>query len=89
MIGATLLPFEETTLADFYSPEKETKRQAVNQWIRTSGAFDDVIDLDKAVRDPAHPTPMLPAYDGGVHLHPGDAGMQAMADAIPLELFKR
>ncbi len=89
VFGATLLPFEETTLANFYSPEKETKRQAVNQWIRTSGAFDGVIDFDKAVRDPAHPTRMLATYDGGDHLHPGDAGMQAMANAIPLELFKR
>jgi lysophospholipase L1-like esterase len=89
VFGATLLPFEETTLANFYSPEKETKRQAVNQWIRTSGAFDAVIDFDKAVRDPARPTRMLPTYDGGDHLHPSDAGMQAMANAIPLELFKR
>jgi lysophospholipase L1-like esterase len=89
VFGATLLPFEETTLANFYSPEKETKRQAVNQWIRTSGAFDAVIDFDKAVRDAARPTRMLPTYDGGDHLHPSDAGMQAMANAIPLELFKR
>jgi len=87
VFGATLLPFEGTTLANFYSPEKEVKRQAVNAWIRTSGSFDAVIDLDKAVRDPAHPARMLPAYDGGDHLHPSDAGMQAMADAIPLELF--
>ncbi|HEY2435281.1 MAG TPA: SGNH/GDSL hydrolase family protein [Vicinamibacterales bacterium] len=89
VFGATLLPFEDTTLAGFFSPEKETKRQAVNQWIRTSGAFDAVIDFDEAVRDPAHPARMLPAYDGGDHLHPSDAGMQAMANAIPLELFVR
>jgi lysophospholipase L1-like esterase len=87
--GATLLPFADTTLASFYSPEKETKRQAVNQWIRASGAFDGVIDFDKAVRDPAHPARMLPAYDGGDHLHPSDAGMAAMVTAIPLELFKQ
>jgi lysophospholipase L1-like esterase len=89
VFGATLLPFEGTTLADFFSPDKEAKRQAVNQWIRSSGAFDAVIDFDKAVRDPAHPTRMLPAYDGGDHLHPSDAGMQAMANAIRLELFAR
>jgi lysophospholipase L1-like esterase len=87
VFGATLLPFEDTTLANFYSPEKEKKRQAVNQWIRTGGAFDAVIDFDQAVRDPAHPARMLPAYDGGDHLHPSDAGMKAMADAIPLQLF--
>ena len=89
VFGATLLPFEGTTLANFYSPEKEVKRQAVNQWIRTGGAFDAVIDFDKAVRDPAHPARILPAYDGGDHLHPSDAGMAAMAAAIPLELFRK
>jgi lysophospholipase L1-like esterase len=89
IFAATLLPFEGTTLAEFYSPEKEKKREAVNAWIRTSGAFDAVIDFDKAVRDPTHPTRLLPAYDGGDHLHPSDAGMQAMANAIPLEWFKQ
>ena len=89
VFGATLLPFEGTTLANFYSPEKEQKREAVNAWIRGSGAFDGVIDFEKAVQDPSHPTRMLPAYDGGDHLHPSNAGMQAMANAIPLELFKR
>ena len=89
VFGATLLPFEGTTLANFYSPEKDKKREAVNAWIRTSGAFDAVIDFDKAVRDPAHPARMLPAYDGSDHLHPSDAGMQAMANAIPLDLFVR
>lgn len=88
VFGATLLPFEGTTIASFYSAEKETTRQAVNQWIRTGGAFDAVIDFDQAVRDPAHPTRLLQAYDGGDHLHPGDAGMAAMANAIPLELFR-
>jgi lysophospholipase L1-like esterase len=87
--GCTLLPFEGTTLADFFSADKEVKRQAVNQWIRTSGAFDAVIDFDKAVRDPAHPSRLLPAYDGGDHLHPSDAGMKAMAEAIPLSLFAK
>jgi lysophospholipase L1-like esterase len=87
VFGATLLPFENTTLEHFYSPEKDVKRRAVNQWIRTSGAFDAVIDFEKAVQDPAHPSRMLPAYDGGDHLHPSDAGMQAMANAIPLDLF--
>jgi lysophospholipase L1-like esterase len=82
------MPFEDTTIPDFYSAAKEQKRQTVNRWIRSSGAFDAVIDFDQAVRDPARPTRMLPAYDSGDHLHPNDAGMAAMADAIPLELFK-
>jgi lysophospholipase L1-like esterase len=58
-----------------------------NQYIRTSGAFDAVIDFDAAVRDPAHPTRLLPAFDSGDHLHPNDAGYLAMADAIDLRLF--
>lgn len=47
-----------------------------------------MIDFEAAVRDPAHPTRMLPAFDSGDHLHPNDAGMQAMANAIPLEIFR-
>jgi lysophospholipase L1-like esterase len=85
--GATLTPFEGT-FPGYFTPEGEAKRQAVNQWIRTSGAFDAVIDFDRVVRDPAHPTRMLPAYDSGDHLHPNDAGYQAMANAIDLRLFR-
>lgn len=87
--GATLTPFEGTVFPGYYTPEKEAIRQAVNNWIRSSDAFDAVIDFDRAVRDPANPTRMLPAYDSGDHLHPNDLGMQAMANAIPLELFRQ
>lgn len=87
IFGCTLTPFEDTKLEKFYSPEKEKLRQAVNQWIRTSGAYDAVIDFDKAVRDPDHPARFLPAYDGGDHLHPSDAGQKAMANSIDLMLF--
>jgi lysophospholipase L1-like esterase len=86
--GATLTPFEGTIFPGYYSPEKEQIRQAVNNWIRSSDEFDGVIDFDRAVRDPSHPTRMLPAYDSGDHLHPNDLGMQAMANAIPLQLFR-
>ncbi|MDB5790461.1 MAG: family lipase [Massilia sp.] len=86
--GGTLTPFEGTIFPGFYTPEKEAVRQAVNNWIRTSDEFDAVIDFDRAVRDPARPTRMLPAYDSGDHLHPNDLGMQALANAIPLELFR-
>ena len=81
--GATLTPYERAR------PENEAKRQAVNQWIRTSGVFDGVIDFDAVIRDPAKPTRMLPAYDSGDSLHPSDAGYQAMANAIDLALFRR
>lgn len=86
--GGTLTPFEATLIPGYYSAEGEVKREAVNQWIRTSGAYDAVIDFDAAVRDPSHPTRMLPAYDSGDHLHPNDAGYQAMANAIDLHLFR-
>lgn len=83
--GATLTPFEG---AAYFTREGEAKRQALNEWIRSSGAYDAVIDFDKVVRDPAAPTKFLPAYDSGDHLHPGDAGYKAMGDAIDLALFK-
>jgi lysophospholipase L1-like esterase len=82
--GATLTPYEG---AGYFSPEGEAKRQALNQWIRTSGAYDGVIDFDQITRDPAAPTKFLPAYDSGDHLHPGDAGYKAMGDAVDLALF--
>ena len=85
--GATLTPFEGTMFPGYYTPEGEAKRQAVNHWIRTSGAYDTVIDFDKATREPAHPARLLPAYDWGDHLHPNDAGYQAMANAVDLSLF--
>jgi len=92
--GGTLPPFEGAGLYDgqggfypYYSPENESKRQMVNKWIRTSGAFDGVIDFDAALRDPDHITRLLPAYDSGDHLHPNDAGYKAMADGVELKLF--
>ncbi|MGX7828093.1 SGNH/GDSL hydrolase family protein [Actinokineospora sp. 24-640] len=83
--GATLLPFGGNTGYD--TPEREAARQRVNAWIRTSGRFDAVLDLDRAVRDPRDPRALLPAYDDGDHLHLNPAGYQAIADAIPAHLF--
>jgi lysophospholipase L1-like esterase len=88
IFGGTLTPFEGTTIPKYYAPEREPKRQAVNQWIRTSKAFDAVIDFEKAVQDPSHPTRILAQYDSGDHLHPSDAGYKAMAGAIDLKLFR-
>lgn len=89
VFGATLTPFEGTVFPNYYSPEKEQVRQAVNAWIRSSGEFDAVFDFERVLRDPSNPTRLLAAFDSGDHLHPNDRGMQAMADAIPLALFKR
>ena len=86
--GCTLLPFEDSLIAPgFYTPEKEAKREIINHWIRTSGAYDAVIDFDKVVRDPTHLKRMLPAFDSGDHTHPNDSGYQAMGRAIDLNLF--
>jgi len=88
IFGGTLLTFEyETFNPGFYTPEGEEKRQAVNAWIRDSRAFDAVIDFEKALRDPGHPTQMLPIYDCGDHLHPSDRGYLHMGDVIDLSLF--
>jgi lysophospholipase L1-like esterase len=84
--GGTILPFKGDTLG-FYSPANEAKRQAVNRWIRTSGAYDTVIDFDAALRDPADPQRLRAAYDSGDHLHPNDAGMAALAAAVPTHIF--
>ena len=82
--GATLTPFKG---AAYWTAEGEAKRQALNEWIRTSKAYDAVIDFDQVTRDPAAPTKFLPAYDSGDHLHPGDAGYKAMGEAVDLKLF--
>ncbi|MGA9673029.1 MAG: SGNH/GDSL hydrolase family protein [Terracidiphilus sp.] len=84
--GATITPYVGSA---YYHPGplSEADRQAVNQWIRSAGRFDAVIDFDAVVRDPAHPDQLLPAYDCGDHLHPSPAGYKAMGNAIPLSLF--
>jgi len=86
--GGTLTPFEnETFMKGAYTAEGEAKRNAVNEWIRTSGAFHAVIDFDKGLRDPGHTARMLPEYDNGDHLHPSDLGYNRMGDLIDLALF--
>jgi len=86
--GATITPYVGST---YYhpGPMSEADRQAVNQWIRTAGHFDALIDFDAVVRDPQHPDQLLPIYDCGDHLHPSPAGFKAMGDAVLLDLFRR
>jgi lysophospholipase L1-like esterase len=86
VFGSTVTPFVGS---DYYHPGalSEGDREAVNAWIRAPGHFDAVIDFDQAVRDPADPHRLLPAYDSGDHLHPSPAGYGAMANAVPLSLF--
>jgi hypothetical protein len=71
------------------TPEREAKRVALNTWIRTSHAYDDVIDLDHAMRSPADTPRALPTYDAGDHLHLKDADYKAMGESIDLKLFTR
>jgi lysophospholipase L1-like esterase len=91
IIGATLTPFEDTfqggPLEGYYNEEKEVKRKAVNEWIRNSGAFDAVIDFDALLRDPKDAERIRAEFDKGDHLHPNDAGYQAMAESIDLKLL--
>jgi lysophospholipase L1-like esterase len=91
IIGATLTPFEETfkgsPLEGYYNADKEKKRQAINKWIRESGAFDGVLDFDAVVRNPSRPSYIQAIYDAGDHLHPNDAGYKAMAESIDLKLL--
>jgi lysophospholipase L1-like esterase len=84
--GATILPFAGS---QYDSPDRERARQTVNAWIRTGGAFDAVIDLDAALRDPASPTRLRPEGDTGDHLHPSEAGHRMIAEAVDLSLFVR
>ncbi len=82
VIMATLTPFAVATLPGYYSLEKDAKRMQINQFIRSAPYWDGVVDFEAALADPANPLRMLPAYDSGDHLHPNDAGMKALADAV-------
>lgn len=84
IIGATLPPFEGFV---YYTAARDRVRRAVNGWMRASGEFDALLDTEAALRDPARPTRLLPVYDSGDHLHPNDAGYQAIANAVPLAPF--
>lgn len=85
IFAGTLLPFAGTS--SYATSAGEAEREAINAFIRGSGEFDGVIDFEAAVRDPANPLALLPAYDSGDHLHPNDAGYAAMAAAVDLRLF--
>jgi lysophospholipase L1-like esterase len=88
IIGCTIMPSEGAAIQGYHTDAKERIRQAVNHWIRSSRAFDGVIDFDAVVRDPDHPSRLLSRFASDDHIHPNDAGYQAMADAIALSLFR-
>ena len=86
VVGATVTPQEGQRTA---TAQGEAIRQAANSWIRTSGRFDAVVDFDIAVRDPALPLRIRADYDPGDHIHPNDAGNEAMAAAFDLSVFAK
>ena len=86
VVGATLTPYEG---AAYYSEAGEKIRAALNQWIRTSGAYDAVVDFDAVIRDPEHPLQFKAGYNIMDHLHPNDAGYEAMASAVDLSVFTK
>jgi lysophospholipase L1-like esterase len=85
VIGATLTPYKG---AGYYSEKGEAVREGLNQWIRSSGVFDGVADFDEVTRDPNNPQQFLPKFDHGDHLHPSDAGYEAMGNALSPQLLK-
>ncbi len=74
----------------YYHPQArdEADRQRLNSWIKSTSAFDGVIDFDAVLRDPQHPERLAAEYDSGDHLHPSVAGYRKMGDSVPLSLFK-
>jgi lysophospholipase L1-like esterase len=87
MFGGTLPPFGGLVPPAMFAT-LEAQRQAVNEWIRFGGEYHAVIDFDEVLRDPADLGRLLPLYDSGDHLHPNDAGYEAMGRAIDVTLFK-
>lgn len=93
VFGSTLTPFmcQDAPLKNRYArePIREQTRLRVNEWIRSSGWFDAVVDFDKALRDPRNGTQLRPGFHGGDCLHPNDDGNRQLAESFPLELFER
>lgn len=81
VLAGTILPFGGAD-PQYYTATRDNVRQTVNDWIRTSGAFDEVIDFDAVMRAPGNLNRLRPSYDSGDHIHPNDAGYQAMANAV-------
>jgi len=88
VIGGTITPAERAGARANGLSDRETRRLALNEWIRNGKAFDGYVDFEKAVEDPAQPGTMKAEYDSGDHLHPNDAGYKAMGEAVDLSLFK-
>ncbi|KAB8237503.1 SGNH/GDSL hydrolase family protein [Aspergillus alliaceus] len=92
VFGATITPFgapgNASNTQPYSDPEREKTRQRINEWIRTNGLFDAVLDFDRVLRDPEAPSRLKSEYNSGDYLHPNAAGYQALADYFPLGLFE-
>lgn len=69
------------------APNSERYRQEINTWIRGQHLADGFVDFDAALRNPANPSTLLPAYASVDNLHPNLAGYQAMANAVNLNML--
>jgi lysophospholipase L1-like esterase len=87
VVGVTMTPTKGSIFPAFYTERGETVRDTVNSWIRTSGIYDAVVDLDRLFADPTDPDRMRPEYNSGDGVHPNDAGMHAIAEAIDLNVL--
>jgi lysophospholipase L1-like esterase len=85
VVAMTILPFKG---AGYFAPEREAIRKRVNAWIRTGGGFDAVVDMERVMADPADSERLADPLQSGDDLHPNGAGESAMAEAIPLDLFR-
>lgn len=84
--GGTIIPIKDSF---YYKDFREEARDSVNEWIRTSGRFDAVIDFDKAIRNPQDPLTILPEAHSGDFLHPNEKGYEILGEAIDLSLFEK
>ena len=92
IFAATITPFlapPNTTVSAYSDATRELTRQRVNNWIKTSGNFDAVVDFASIVADPKNQSLLNPLYNSGDYLHPNVAGYQAIADAFPLSIFEQ
>lgn len=92
VVGTTILPRQGSVVDKRpWTPVMESYRQQINTWIRTSGAFDGVVDFARVTEDAydgaCQPNALFPPYDSGDHLHPGAAGETAMGNAVATTLL--
>lgn len=85
VFAATITPFGNSQYGD---TSREAARQTVNNWIKTSGTFDAVVDFDKFIQNPSNPAQLASQYNSGDYLHPNVAGYQYIANQFPLDIFK-